>query len=223
MKWQGVVLQHDETDCGAACIATISRHYKKTLSIARIRKLAGTDVFGTSGVGLVKAANALGFSCRGILSRKKELTNDIHFPIIAHVKQEITEHYVVVYKIANEKVKIADPAEGLKTVSLEEFKNKWSGIFFLISPTDEFKYTKENRGLFSRFLYILKPHKKVLAEIVIASIVLCLLGIVSAFYFRFLKNGGNFNGSCNDKSKFVWKNKYNFLFIIKVFRRKRRT
>lgn len=186
MKWQGVVLQHDETDCGAACIATISRHYKKTLSIARIRKLAGTDVFGTSGAGLVKGAKELGFSCRGIISKKKELTNDIHFPIIAHIKQERTEHYVVIYKLKNGKVKIADPAEGLKTISFNEFRKNWSGIFFLISPNEEFKDTKENKGLFSRFFYILKPHKKIIAEVVLASIVLCLLGIISAFYFRFL-------------------------------------
>ena len=36
------IRQHDMTDCGAACIATISKQYGFTTSISKIREVAGT-------------------------------------------------------------------------------------------------------------------------------------------------------------------------------------
>ena len=37
------IKQHDVTDCGAACLATISKQYGLSLPISRIREAAGTD------------------------------------------------------------------------------------------------------------------------------------------------------------------------------------
>ena len=54
------IMQHDITDCGAACIATI---YK--ISITRIREVAGTDKQGTNVYGVIKAAEHFGFSAKG--------------------------------------------------------------------------------------------------------------------------------------------------------------
>lgn len=50
------VKQIDEKDCGAACLATILKHYGSKLSINKIRDIAGTDKQGTSALGLVRAA-----------------------------------------------------------------------------------------------------------------------------------------------------------------------
>ena len=47
-----VVLQKDETDCAAACIATIARRYGKRIAVKRIRKFAHTDQEDTSGYNL---------------------------------------------------------------------------------------------------------------------------------------------------------------------------
>ena len=49
------IKQHDITDCGAACLATISKQYG-------IREVAGTDKQGTNAYGVVKAAEQLGFT-----------------------------------------------------------------------------------------------------------------------------------------------------------------
>lgn len=61
---QKVILQQDETDCAAACLATVARHYGKRIAINRIRAIAGTDGVGTTGLGIVKAARELGLSAR---------------------------------------------------------------------------------------------------------------------------------------------------------------
>lgn len=42
------VKQHDTTDCGPACLATVAKQYGLDLSLAKIRSIAGTDRQGTN-------------------------------------------------------------------------------------------------------------------------------------------------------------------------------
>ena len=48
------IKQHDITDCGAACLATISKQYGLKLPISKIREIAGTDKQGTNAYGMVR-------------------------------------------------------------------------------------------------------------------------------------------------------------------------
>ena len=181
-----LVHQQDETDCGAACIATICKYYGKRISITKIRNLAGTDTKGTSGKGIVKAANELGFSCKGLISKEKKIQKDYPYPLIAHIKRDGLEHYVVVYKIKNDKILIADPAIGLHWEKLKIFYDWWTEIFFFISPNEDFEKTNETKDFFHRFLYLLIENKSLAISTFMASLILTIIGILSAFYFRFL-------------------------------------
>ena len=60
------IKQHDITDCGAACLATISKQYGFKTSITKIREVAGTDKQGTNANGVIKAADSLGFTAKGV-------------------------------------------------------------------------------------------------------------------------------------------------------------
>ena len=60
------IKQHDITDCGAACLASIAAHYKLALPIARIRQLASTDQKGTNLLGMIQVGREAGFSCKGV-------------------------------------------------------------------------------------------------------------------------------------------------------------
>ena len=65
MKYK-TVLQHNEEDCGATCIATIAKHYGRTFSIHRVREAVGTGSRGTTLLGLNRGAEALGFNTRQV-------------------------------------------------------------------------------------------------------------------------------------------------------------
>ncbi len=56
--------QRDITDCGAACLAFVATHHRKTLPVARLRQLAGTNQRGSTALGLVEAARQLGFTAK---------------------------------------------------------------------------------------------------------------------------------------------------------------
>ena len=179
------VLQHDETDCGAACISIVLQYYGKTVPIRKIRMVAGTDGVGTSGFGIVKGAEKFGLSCKGLMSPEKDKIGNIPLPAIFHIKENL-DHYVVVYKVNKKFVFISDPADGFRKVKSEVFLNWWTGVFFILFPNDNFEKGNEKRGLLLRFAYLLKPHKRLVSEILIASLLLSLFGVFISFYFRFL-------------------------------------
>ena len=121
------VRQNDQSDCGAAALATVALHYRRPISLQQLRELAGTDRRGTNLLGLVQAATALGFTAKGVKGTY-EVLPQAPLPAIVHVKtQENLGHFVVLYRVTPKKVIVADPACGLKTLSREEFCQSWTG------------------------------------------------------------------------------------------------
>lgn len=166
------IKQHDITDCGAACLATISKQYGFSTSITKIREVAGTDKQGTNAYGIIKAAEKLGFSAKGVKGDKNAFFSEFLLPCIGHV---IVDggllHYVVIHKITKKQVTIADPGRGIVKLTPEEFfgetyeegkppKYQWSGVLILMVPDATFKKGDETQGLFQRFFHLLRPQKR---------------------------------------------------------------
>ena len=98
------IKQHDITDCGAACLATVSKQYGLNLSISKIREAAGTDKQGTNAYGMIKAAEQLGFSAKGVKGDQNAFFSEFPLPAIAHVVVNGSLlHYVVIHKITKKK------------------------------------------------------------------------------------------------------------------------
>lgn len=190
------IKQHDITDCGAACLATICKQNGYKIGITQIREVAGTDKQGTNAYGVIKAAEQLGFSAKGVKGNKEAFFSEFPLPCIAHVIVDGNLlHYVVIHKITKKQVIIADPGVGIVKLTPEEFfgeiheegkppKYQWSGVLILLVKNETFKKGDETKGLFSRFFRLLLPQKKLLLHIFVASLVYTILGIVGAFYFK---------------------------------------
>ena len=93
---------------------------------------------------------------------------------------------MVIHEINKKGLIIADPAEGIKKYSREEFLKIWSGVLILLVPEERFEKGDKTTGLFGRFFSLITPHKRLLIEIFLASILFTILGIIGAFYFKFL-------------------------------------
>lgn len=192
------VKQHDITDCGAACLATIAKQNGYQIGITAIREAAGTDKQGTNAYGVIKAAEQLGFRAKGVKGNREAFFSEFPLPCIAHVIVEGNlMHYVVVHKITKKQIIIADPAEGIVKLTPEQFfgdnheenkppKYQWTGVLLLLEKSETFKKGNEIKGLFSRFVYLLLPQKKLIFHIFIASLIYTVLGILGAFYFKAL-------------------------------------
>ena len=93
------VRQHDSTDCAAASLAMVCLHYKKEVTITRLRDMMGTDLKGTNLVGLQKAANELGFTTAAVRVDRENFLSDFSLPCIAQViTDQGLAHFVVVFK-----------------------------------------------------------------------------------------------------------------------------
>lgn len=182
------IKQHDIKDCGAACLATISKQYGLKIPISKIREVAGTDNEGTSAYGVVKAAEALGFTAKGVKASKPEdIFGEFPKPAIAHVIiDKSLLHYVVIHKVTKKEILIADPAKGIVKYTPEEFFKIWSGVLILMVPSAKFEKGDETKGLFQRFWGLIKVQKYLLVNIFVSSILITILGIIGSFYFQFL-------------------------------------
>ena len=190
------IKQHDITDCGAACLASVAAHYHLQLPIARIRQYAGTDKKGTNVLGLLEAAQKLGFEAKGVRGDFDSLFK-IPKPAIVHViVKEVLHHYVVIYELTKTHITIMDPAYGkLLKKSHEEFRKEWTGVLVILEPEENFVKGNEKVSVYKRFWFLLKPHKWVLLQALAGAVVYTLLGFSTAIYIQKLTDfvfvGGN--------------------------------
>ena len=190
------IKQHDITDCGAACLASVAAHYKLHLPIARIRQYASTDKKGTNMFGMVEAAEKLGFEAKGVKGITESLRK-IPLPAIAHVVvKEVLHHYVVIYKVSKTHVTLMDPANGkMHHKTIAAFEAEWTGVLMRLLPSQEFTPKNEKVSVYKRFWFLLKPHKFVVLQATVGSIVSVLLGFSISIYIQkltdFVLVGGN--------------------------------
>lgn len=179
------IKQHDVTDCGAACLASIAAHFKLNFPIARIRQYAGTDKRGTNVFGLIKAAEKLGFDAKGVRGDFDSLFK-IPKPAIAHIViKERLHHYVVIYGVTKDHVLVMDPGKGkMDKIKHDDFKKEWTGVLVLLLPNEEFEAGNKSVSVFKRFWFLLKPHRTVLVQAFVGAVVYTLLGFSTSIYIQ---------------------------------------
>lgn len=166
-------------------MATISKQYGLKTSISKIREVAGTDKQGTNVYGVIKAAEQLGFTAKGVKGDKEVFFNEFPLPAIAHVVMDGSLlHYVVIHKISKKEVIVADPGKGIVKYKPEEFFELWTGVLILMVPAQTFVKRNDTKNIFERFFVLLIPQKRLLINVFIASLLVTLLGILGAFYFQ---------------------------------------
>lgn len=179
------IKQHDIADCGAACLVSVSAHYRLQLPISRVRQIAGTDKQGTSVLGIVEAAEKLGFQAKAAKGNIDSLAR-IPLPAIAHlVVKNVLNHYVVIYNVTSKYVAYMDPMDGeIHTRSLQEFAAEWTGVIILLLPEEDFKEGSQKTSNVSRFWELLAPHKSMLLQALIGALIYTILGLSSSLYVQ---------------------------------------
>ena len=170
--------QHDQSDCGAACLGMVCKYYKMPIGLNRLRDMANVSRHGTSMAALAEAAETLGFLTRGVRTGYEKLMHT-ELPAILHWKGN---HFVVLFKTTKDQVRIADPAVGIRKLSRKEFEAEWTGVALLIEYTDQVAENEPSRTTFRRFIPYVKPYIRSLCEIFLASLVMSLFGLASPIF-----------------------------------------
>jgi ATP-binding cassette subfamily B protein len=181
------VRQADQSDCGPAALATVALHHGRHISREQLRDVAGTDRIGTNLLGMVKAAEQLGFSARAVKGPYEGLAG-VPLPAIAHVKTPAgLGHFIVIHRVAEHGVVIADPARGIARITRAQLCAMWSGFVLLLVP----RAVPGGNGEASpsplrRFVRLVATQRGVLIEAFVCAVVMTVLGIATSYFLQHL-------------------------------------
>lgn len=194
------VSQHDGSDCGPACLAAVAKQYGSYIKISKIREEAGTDRFGTSLFGLIKAAEKMNFQCKAIeMHNKNNISKDFPKPAIVHIRtQQNLQHYIVLHEVNKKNIIVADPSQGIVEYKIDDFFKLWDGVVLLLVPNKNFKQEKKDRQIFREYKELIKTQKKFFGIIFIISILLNLFGLTGTIYYKFILDNVANNDNTNN-------------------------
>lgn len=198
--------QPDSKDCGPTCLRIVAKYYGKLISLQQIRDLSETTREGSSLLKISEAAEAIGFKTLGVRIDFNKL-KEAPLPIIVHWG---SFHFVVVYKIKNDKIFISDPAYGLITYSKKEFISKWignnatqetkEGVALLMEVTPKFRkqgWEKENKKSLKFLLSYFINYKGLLFQLCIGLLVGSILQLIFPFLTQSIVDIGIQNQDIN--------------------------
>ena len=127
-----VVLQHDQKDCGCACLKMALKYYGGDTNLEYLKEISGTNSNGTSFLGLIQASDKIGLFSEAFQATIDDIKK-IKEPFILHVELGGFLHYLTCFNYDAKKCfTVADPGSGLQTYSDEELLKFWKSGYILI-------------------------------------------------------------------------------------------
>lgn len=189
-----IVKQHDQKDCGAACLSMVSRFFGLKLPLVKCRELIKVDNDGSNMFGLIQGAADIGLDAEALEGSVEELLTELSSgtikpPFIARIiSEEMFEHFVVVYKITDKKVIAGDPAKGKVSYPIELFKEIWTGHIVSFTKTANFKKGNFVKGSYKKFTDLIVNQKKLIFLVVIISLLISAISLIGSMVFEYIAN-----------------------------------
>ena len=185
--------QHEEKDCGAACLSMISEYYGLKLPYAQFREWIKVDHQGANIYGLVTGAEKAGFVADALEGSEEELIEgitkgEIKFPFIArNVDEYFFEHFIVVYAMKKGKVTVGNPAKSkICKILITQFMQQWQGEIVTFYPSDEFQKKNERKGRFKKFFTHILLQKKLLFFVFLVSVFISFINVSGSVIFEYI-------------------------------------
>jgi len=194
-----LIRQHDLMDCGPASLSMITSFYGNRFSLYNLRELCQIGKDGVSMLGIVHAAQEIGFKAKAVKLSLNQLVYNFTSPCILYWNKN---HFLVLESIAiannHRFFKIADPAHGKVTLGEKEFidawlKNEEKGVALFLNPTEQFYLLKDKDDFKERVNYILKlfvPHKRKIYLLMFFVLISNIMSIALPFLTESLIDNG---------------------------------
>lgn len=200
--------QLDQMDCGPTCLRMIAEYYGKSYSLQFLRDRCYIDREGVSLMGISDAAENIGM--RTLAIKVPFSTDDpdeaslleVGLPCIAHWRQR---HFVVVYKLNEKHVWVADPGKGRMKMKRKDFERGWvsdggMGIILMLEPSPDF-FQQDNEivkktGL-SFLISYFKPYKSLILQLILGLTLASLFQLIFPFLTQAIVDVGIENQNLN--------------------------
>lgn len=183
------ILQKDSADCGIACLQNILHYNNTEVSFERLRDISGTDLNGTTMLGLRHAASQLGFEAQGVEATEVSSLQSLQHPCILHiVTKENRTHYIVFYKWNGKHYIVGDPAKGMLHLTAEELTALWKRkIILLLTPTPKLEqHASAHVSRWNWFLPIVKKFLPAFSIIAVLGLIVSALNLSTAIFSQLL-------------------------------------
>lgn len=186
MKKHLIVLQEGTKDCGAACLQSIIHYYGGNVTLERLIELTKTTKEGTTFYNLKEASEEIGLATRSYRVSDIEKIKEINTPFICQITKNNYTHFVVVYKIKDNKLLIMDPSIGKQSIDIFDFNNIWTGNIMLFEKVSTLPL-EENPNITNRLIKeVLKNNKGNIIFVMILSLISTILSCLVSLYSQII-------------------------------------
>lgn len=168
------VLQMEATECGAASLAIVLGYFGRSVPLKELRVACGVSRDGSRAANVLQAAQTYGLQAKGF-RREVETLLAGAFPVIVFWG---FNHFLVVEGVSSGKVHLNDPAVGRRSVTLQEFGEKFTGVVLEFDPGPRFAPGGRASMLFSQLASRFTGFGASLAFVVWVGLMLVIPGLV---------------------------------------------
>lgn len=186
MKKSLIVLQEGNKDCGASCLLSVVRYYGGNISKEKIIDMTKTTKEGTTFYNIKEASNQIGLIAKSYKVEEIEKIKEITSPFICQVSKNSSMHFIVVYKVNNNKLLIMDPSIGKVIMDIFDFNNIWTGYIMILEKVGILPDYKNTKCLNKEITKVLTSNKKIIIFIIILSIIVTLLSCLISLYSQII-------------------------------------
>lgn len=166
--------QMEMVECGAAALAMVLGHWGHFAPLPEVREACKVSRDGANAANILAAARGYGLEAEAVKVEVEHI-RDLPLPAILHWE---FKHFVVLERIGKKGVNIVDPGMGRRFVNNTEFGQCFTGVALVFAPDDPFVKRKKRFPSVKRYLEILQGLKGSLGQVLGASLMLQLVGMI---------------------------------------------
>ncbi len=176
-----MIMQLEALECGAASLAMVMAYYGKWVPLEQVRLDCGVSRDGSTAKNIYMAAEHYGMDVIAFQMNADSLKKDGKFPCIIFWNMN---HFVVLNGFKGKYAYINNPARGVEKIGLDEFRNSYSNIVLIPTPSKDFVPDGKRKGILAFTKKRLKGTGAAVIFVMLTTVMAYLFGIINSVSSR---------------------------------------
>ena len=175
------ILQMENLECGAACLAMVLGYYRRFVPLEQLRMDCGVSRDGSNAGNILRAGRKYGLNAEGYRMGSEDLASEGNFPCVLFWEYN---HFVVLMGVRGKRFFINDPARGVYSLREEDFNRSFSGVVLQFEPGEDFAPGGEKKGILRYARKRIIGMKKAVIFILLTTILAYLFDMMEPAFTR---------------------------------------
>ena len=176
-----VILQMEQRESGAVCLAMILAYYGKWVPLEQLRADCGVSRDGSGTKGILSAAQSYGMLPREEQRTSAQLQAEGDFPSVIRWDRG---QFVVLNGFRGNYAVINDPEQGMCRVGMSQFDELYQGVCLRMEPSERFTPGGSRESVLTFMKKQLKGTRAAVIFTVLVSLITALIGVIDPVFSR---------------------------------------